>query len=135
MLWSVGCDEQDDDDDDDDGFGDDDAYKGDYGDGDDEGPWFICVFENSEFLVQMAWWEQGTKGIFILAFLSLSSNPHFWDFESHLVDHHVSSHPAALKFRRGEEIQMEWTWDYLNCRNTPILYPSSQFYLFVRLYL
>ena len=32
---------------------------------------------------------------------------HFWDFESHLVDHHVSSHPAALKFRRGEEIHME----------------------------
>ena len=32
---------------------------------------------------------------------------HFWDFESHLVDHHVSSHPAAFKFRRGEEIQME----------------------------
>ena len=34
-------------------------------------------------------------------------NAHFWDFESHLLDHHVSSHPAALKFRRGEEIQME----------------------------
>ena len=81
MLWSVGCDEQDDDDDDndddDDGFGDDDAYKGDYCDGDDEGPWFFCVFENSEFLVPMAWWVQKRKGIFILASLSLSSKPIF----------------------------------------------------------